>query len=123
MNALSQAQRAYAAAAAPTRTPRGMEYQAVARITRKLQDAADKGPSGFTALVEALHQNRKLWLIFAQDVSGKGNALPEELKARIFYLAEFTRNHTSKVLARTADVQPLLDVNKAILCGLRGGAA
>lgn len=59
MNAISQAQSAYSAAAAPTRTPRGIEYEAVARITKNLKAAADKGRDGFVDLAHALHENRQ----------------------------------------------------------------
>ena len=120
MNAISQAQRAYSAAAAPTRTPRGIEYEAVARITKNLKTAADKGRDGFVELAHALHENRQLWDIFAIDVADPANSLPNELKARLFYLAEFTRHHTSKVLAREDDVSPLIDINTSIMAGLRG---
>lgn len=120
MNAISQAQRAYSAAAAPTRTPRGIEYEAVARITKNLRTAAEKERDGFPDLARALHENRQLWDIFAIDVADPANPLPRELKARLFYLAEFTRHHTSKVLARADDVSPLLDINASIMAGLRG---
>ncbi len=123
MNAQSQAQRAYSAASAPTRTLRGTEYEAVARITHRLRSAQARGADGFEALVHALHDNKKLWSIFAVDVADAGNPLPSELKARLFYLAEFTHHHTSKVLARQASVAPLLEINTAILRGLRTGAA
>jgi flagellar protein FlaF len=73
-------------------------------------------------LAEALYDNRKLWGIFATDVADPGNPLPKDLKARLFYLAEFTNHHTSKVLAREASVEPLIDINTAILRGLRSGA-
>jgi len=121
VNALSQAQRAYSDASTPTRTDKRVEYEAVARITHRLRTAAQQGPGGFAALVEALHDNRKLWNIFAVDVADTANPLPKELRARLFYLAEFTIQHTSKVLAQKATVTPLLEINTAILRGLRGG--
>ncbi len=120
MNALSQARRAYSAASAPTRTPKNIEYEAVARVTARLQEAARKGPTGFPALAEAVHDNIRLWTLFAADVAGNGNGLPKELRARLFYLAEFTRAHSSKVLSQQASVTPLLEVNTAVLRGLRG---
>lgn len=121
MNAIAQAQRAYSNVSAPTRTPRRTEYEAVARITKKLQMAGAAGDSGFPALVEALHENKKLWNIFAMDVADSGNPLPADLRARVFYLAEFTHHHSRLVLARQASVEPLIEVNTAILRGLRGG--
>lgn len=123
MNAHYQAHQAYAAMAAPTRTPRSAEYEAVARATQKLQAAQSLGAKGFPALVEAIHLNRKLWRIFAIDVADKGNKLPEDLKARILYLADFTHQQSSKVLSRRAPVSALIDVNLSILRGLRGKGA
>lgn len=123
MNALSQARQAYSASLSPSRTPRGTEYEAVARITHRLRSASQMGADGFVALAEALHDNNRMWRLFATDVADPENALPGELRARLFYLAEFTRHHTSKVLARQESVDPLLEVNAAILAGLRNGAA
>jgi flagellar protein FlaF len=94
----------------------------LAGITHRLQDAAKNGRDGFIDLVEALNDNRRLWTIFASDVADDGNELPEDLRARILYLAEFTFQHTRKVLARRAGVSPLLEINTAILRGLRNGA-
>ena len=122
MNAQSLAQRAYSSVSTPVRTNRGTEYEAIVRITQRLQKAAAKGKDDFPALAAALNDNRKLWSIFASDVADPGNRLPAELKARIFYLAEFTIKHTSAVLARRATIAPLVDINTAILRGLRGEA-
>lgn len=121
MNVILQAQRAYSAARGTTRTPRRIEYEALARMSSQLRGAADSGPAGFGALAEAVHDNRKLWSVFALHAASSGNPLPEGLKANILYLAEFTRQHSSKVLARRAGVDPLLDVNAAVMRGLRDG--
>jgi flagellar protein FlaF len=120
VNALSQACNAYSAATAPTRTHKNIEYEAVARITAKLHEAAQKGRAGFPALAAALHDNNRLWNVFAVDVADEGNSLPSDLRARLFYLAEFTRDHSRKVLSNEASVTPLLEINTAILRGLRG---
>lgn len=120
MNAHSQARRAYSAAAAPTRTHKGLEYEVVARITHRIRSAAGS-PSAFPALAEALHDNSRLWTIFAAEVADRANPLPAELKARLFYLAEFTLHHTGRVLAGEATADPLMEINTAIMRGLRGG--
>ena len=121
MNATMKAQRAYSTAAAPTRTSKDIEYDAMARITHKIRSSAQKGSVGFNSLVEALHDNRKLWDIFAAEVSDASNPLPPDLKARLFYLAEFTRHHTTKVLANQDSVDALVEVNTSVLRGMRGG--
>ena len=113
------AQRAYQSNATPIRTPRGTEYEAFARITHRLAGAARQGRSGFAKLAEAIHENRRLWVTLASAVADAENALPTDLRARLFYLAEFTESHSRKVLRGTAPVAPLIEVNTAIMRGLR----
>lgn len=119
MNAQTMAKTAYATNRAPIRTPRGTEYEAFARVTRQIKATAELGQPGFARLVEALHTNRQLWTMLAADVAEQGNGLPQELRARIFYLAEFTAQHTRKVLAHEEDVIVLLEINMAVMRGLR----
>lgn len=122
MNAIHRAQRAYSAANPSTRTSKSIEYEVMARITSRMRAAAERQNDGFGALVEALHENKRLWMAFVVDIAEPSNPLPPDLKARIFYLAEFTHHHSSQVLNRTATVEPLLDINTAVLAGLRNGA-
>ena len=117
------AQAAYGLPTAPVRTERGTEYAAFLRITRRLKSAAEKGAPGFPDLVRALHDNRQLWTIIATDVADAGNGLPADLRARLIYLAEFTFAHSARVLARTADVAPLIEVNASVMRGLVGEGA
>ena len=119
MNALNMARTAYASAAAPVRTPQSTEYAAFAKITGRLRDAAALGRPGFNDLVTALNENRKLWLLLASDVADSENKLPALLKAQIIYLFEFTTQHSAKILNGTASVDALVDVNTAIMRGLR----
>ena len=118
MNAILQAKTAYGSTATPIRTDRGTEYALFTRITRNLHAAARKGRAGFPELVSALHENRTMWTTLAVDVAGSENQLPADLRARLFYLAEFTEAHTRKVLSGEAAVRPLLEVNMAVMRGL-----
>ncbi|MCR8724382.1 flagellar biosynthesis regulator FlaF [Frigidibacter sp. SLM-1] len=113
----------YSAAAQPIRTPRSIEYEAFARITARLRAGVTAGRGGFAALAEALHDNRRLWTLLASDVAEPDNGLSAELRARIFYLAEFTSQHTSKILAGKASAEPLIEINAAIMGGLRSERA
>ena len=122
MNAHAQALHAYGQAAAPIRTFRGTEYEIVARITHRLRAAARTGRRNFPELAAALSENRRLWTALAADVASAGNGLPETLRARLFYLAQFTESHSREVLKGRAKVAPLLEINLAVLRGLRGGA-
>ncbi len=120
MNATHLAQKAYAASAAPIRTHRGTEYAAFSRITHKMHSAAGRGKAGFRELVEALHDNRRMWTVLAADVAASGNGLPDQVRAQILYLTEFTHLHTGKVLAKKASVAPLIEINAAVMRGLSG---
>jgi flagellar protein FlaF len=104
---------------------RQTEYRAFAEATRRLCSAmaSAKTASSFSTLAEALHDNFRLWTVLASDVVSADNQLPAQLRARIFYLAEFTRVHSARVLAGDATAQALIDVNMAIMKGLRAGVA
>ena len=122
MNALNMAKTAYATTQSPIRTPRSTEYEAFARITHRLKDASTKGRAGFARLAEAIHSNRRLWTLLAGDVADNGNGLPRELRAQIFYLAEFTNHHSTLVLNGEGDVDVLVEINTSIMRGLRSQA-
>jgi flagellar biosynthesis activator protein FlaF len=119
MNTASLARSAYGGARSAVRTPRQDEYAAFVHVTRRLVEASSGAARDFPALAAALHDNRRLWTALASDVATPGNALPQKLRAGIFHLAEFTRAHTRKVLAGDADAAALIDVNMAMMRGLR----
>lgn len=121
MNAQTLAQRAYGQSSQSTRTPRSTEYDLIARVTYGMRKAAQGGRVAFPDLVKALSDNQRLWTTLATDVAGNGNALPQDLRARIFYLAEFVQQHTAKVLTEDAGIKPLVEINAAILRGLAQG--
>ena len=123
MNGLSVAERGYLGTMETTRSTRRTEYEVVAQITRRLREAARHKKTKFPEFVEALDLNRKLWKAFAKDVANPGNSLPEDMRARIVYLAEFSDAHTSKVLRDGASILPLLEINVAIMRGLKPGGA
>ena len=122
MNAPNLAKTAYAASQTPIRTPRGTEYEAFARITHRLKTSSIESRRFFAHLAQAIHENRQLWTMLAADVSDSENGLPAALRSQIFYLAEFTNHHSHKVLNREAGVEPLIEINTAIMRGLRAQA-
>ncbi|MFC7702619.1 flagellar biosynthesis regulator FlaF [Plastorhodobacter daqingensis] len=119
MNALQMATSAYSGRKAPVRTNRGTEYEVFARVTQKMRAALAEGTLGFPKLAAALHDNRQLWTLLAADVADPENALPQRLRAQIFYLAEFTGLHSAKVLAGKASAEALVEINTAVMRGLR----
>jgi len=119
VNTTLQARAAYGAETGAVQTPRATEYRAFARITHRLRSAiAIDGD--MPALAAAIHDNRRLWTILAADVADPANPLPQTLRARLVYLAEFTRVHSGKVLREGASPDPLIEINIAVMRGLSG---
>ena len=54
------------------------------------------------------------------DVAQPENALPNDLRARIFWLAEFIEAETRKLLRGAGDPAVLIEINAATMQGLRG---
>lgn len=120
MNAQHLARSAYGRPETPCRTPRQMEYDLFARITRQMREAASGPAPRHADLVRAVHDNMRLWRALAADVAQPGNGLPDALRARLRYLGEFTAQHSRKVLKDAAEIGVLIDINTAIMRGLRG---
>jgi len=115
-NALKQ--NGYIDATRSTGTPRDIEYRLFSRVTGRLNRASQDG-AAFPDLVQALNDNLTLWRTIALDVADDGNDLPDQLRAQLFYIYEFTSAHTPKVLRREADASVLIDINTSIMRGLR----
>ena len=123
MNVIEQAQQAYAPNQVAVRTDRSVEAQLISRITGRLQSAGQTSKSDFPKLMTALHENKRLWTTLAANVADLDNELPKELRAQLFYLAEFTEQHSRLVARGQADVSALVDINMAIMRGLNGQKA
>lgn len=110
----------YAQREAPTRSLRSVEYDLLAQVTQRLRSAWTNRATDFPALVRAVTDNTQLWSTLASDVALPGNGLPAALRARLFYLYEFTAHHSRAVLDDKASVEVLADINMAVMRGLRG---
>jgi len=114
VNAFQLAKSAYSPIATPLRSSQSNEYDAFTIVIRRLSNARTA-----VEIAKAIFDNRSLWTLLATDVIDSGNQLPRALRAQIFYLSEFTEFHSRKVLAGTATVDALIDINSAIMAGLR----
>jgi len=110
----------YAQREAPTRSLRSVEYDLLAQVTQRLRSAWASRATDFPALVRAVADNTQLWSTLASDVALPGNGLPAALRARLFYLYEFSVHHGRSVLEGKASVEVLADINMAVMRGLRG---
>jgi flagellar protein FlaF len=68
--------------------------------------------------MKALDWNRRLWSQLAIDCAHEANALPPQLRASILSLSLWVARHSSAVMRREEDFQPLIDVNRMIMQGL-----
>lgn len=115
----SAARAAYTRPEAPGRSPRALEYELLARATKALSTARADGASHAQVLA-ALNENQRLWSTLAADVAEPENGLPQQLRAQLFYLYEFTTLHSRAVRDKKASVEVLIDINTAVMRGLRG---
>ena len=124
MNAYALSRDAYAATNTFVRSPRSTERDAFLRVTDALEKGHATRDIRFPQYATALHDNQRLWTALGADVADPENGLPQELRARVFYLSDFTRNHTRKALRGEADAAPLIEINRAMIAGLatRGDA-
>jgi flagellar biosynthesis activator protein FlaF len=119
MDVAAQAVNGYRAVQLQTQSTRSIEARLFAEITAALVRGRRAGKPGFRELATALHRNRALWDALLADISHDANALPTPLKAQLIRLGHFVREFTGRVLKGEAEVDALIDVNNAILEGLR----
>lgn len=121
MSAAAHAHSTYAHPARPLKTPRDIEYDLMAGITGRLKAALPHAKGRLSpSLAAALHDNSRMWATFATDLAHPENAFAEDLRGSLFSLAEFTLQHTARVLGCDATADVLVDINMAIMRGLRG---
>jgi flagellar protein FlaF len=120
MSISARAAQGYRAVQLQTESPRGTEAKLFAEVTAELVRAERAGRPGFQDLAAALHRNRLLWDALLADLAQEVNGLPVVLKAQLIELGHFVRHHSGRVLKGEEAVRPLIDINQAILAGLRG---
>lgn len=108
---------AYQKVQSATETPRDIEYRLFAQVTAALVRVKDRGIKDGT-FVDALDWNRRMWSTFSDDCSEQGNQLPKDLRARIISIGLWVSRYTSDVIRTDADIDALIDVNRAIMEGL-----
>jgi flagellar protein FlaF len=86
-------------------------------------EAAKCDPKDIAGRIDALDWNRKVWTVLGADCSHPENGLPVELRASIISLSIWVSKHTSSVIRREEEIEPLIDVNRLLMQGLSGGAA
>ena len=115
--------KAYQQAATRAETPRETEYRLFAQVTLALMDAAKCEPTDVRGRIDALDWNRRMWTVLGDDCANPDNRLPAPLRASIISLSIWVSKHTSAVIRRQEEIEPLIEVNRMIMQGLTGGGA
>ena len=113
---------AYGTANAAIGTPRTIEYGVFSRVTGQIKRAMGEDRP-FSELAAALYDNHRLWTALTADLASEANALPAELRGQLISLAKFSIEHGAKVLRREAEPGVLVEINTAVMRGLRGTGA
>lgn len=114
---------AYQQAAQRTESPRSVEYRLFGQVTRALMEAAEADPSDFATRIDALDWNRRVWSALATSCSDPDNALPLPVRAQIISLSLWVSRHSSAVMRREEEIEPLIEINRIVMQGLGGGGA
>ena len=117
--------KAYGEVKQRTAGEKDIEYALFRQITDALQAVSDADDVLPTVWADAIHRNQQLWTTLAIDLLNPGNALPEEMKRSLLYLAEFVRQTSLKILAGGGDISDLIEINNSIMQGMaaRTGSA
>jgi flagellar protein FlaF len=120
MSSSTFATRGYKSLSEHTRSPKDLEYDVILGVTRELSQSSEKSTSDFPAFARILNKNERLWIEIGTQVADPHNLLEPNLRARLFYLAEFVGHQTSLVLKGKAGIESLVETNVAVLRGLKG---
>ena len=112
--------RAYQQAATRTENPRETEYRLFGQVTRALMEAAQAPVDDIQTRINALDWNRRVWSALATDCALPENTLPDQLRASIISQSLWVGRHSSAVLRKEEDFEPLIDINRTIMQGLAG---
>ena len=112
---------AYQKAAQRAENPREAEYRLFGQVTRALMEAAQADPDDYVKRMDALDWNRRLWSALATDCSDPSNTLPKPVRAQIISISLWVNTHTSAVMRKEEDFEPLIEINRIVMQGLSGG--
>jgi flagellar protein FlaF len=110
--------KAYQQASTWAENPRQMEYRLFAEVTLALIEAAKTDPTDIPARIDVLDWNRRVWTALSDDCCDPGNRLPKQLRASIISLSIWVTRHTSAVIRRQEQIEPLIEINRTIMQGL-----
>jgi flagellar protein FlaF len=75
------------------------------------------------ARINALYNNQQLWSVLVKDVALSSNQLPDPLKQQITELGVWAMRYSTQAIANKWPVEPLVEVNRNMIEGLRAQLA
>ncbi len=97
---------------------RAREHDAVGRAVALLERAQEAGLRS-EETEQALIYTRRLWSIFLEDLSSKGNDLPEDLRAQLISIGLWIMKEIERLRAgATESFADLIEINAIIRDGL-----
>jgi flagellar protein FlaF len=119
----SLAFKAYGEVKQRTAGEKEIEFALFRQITDALTQASEAEDVQPADWADAVHRNQQLWTTIAVDLLHPGNALPDEMKRSLLYLAEFVRQTSMKIMAGEGEIADLIEINQSIMNGLGGAAS
>jgi len=120
MDQKQNALRGYGQVKRQTASDKHIELQLFSSVTGRLRAQAQKNLNRLDGeMAEAILANAKLWNVLFCDLVGPENKLAADLKNNLISLAEFTQSHTQRVLRGQAGIDILIEINSAVIEGLR----
>jgi flagellar protein FlaF len=109
---------AYQKAQRQAESPRETEYRLFGQVTHALIEADKDSRADLRKLIDALDWNRRMWSMLAVDCSSSANQLPANIRAQIISLSIWVSRFSSEVAKSRKSLEPLIEVNRAIMQGL-----
>ncbi len=104
-----------------TEDTKSTEYRLFGQVTGALIDVQRTAKTG-GPLVEAIDWNKRLWRTLAADCMDERNRLPQDVRAKIVSLSLWIAKYSREVTREGAPLDPLIEVNRSIMQGLKGAA-
>ena len=120
MSKAQSAARAYSAHSVQTKSLRDQEYEVILEVTRQMKRLHSQKTPQFEEVIVALNKNERLWNTIGAQVADDANELPQALRAGLLYMSRFVAVQTGKVLREKSDFASLVEMNIAVLRGLKG---
>ncbi len=99
-------------------SPRDIEIRALRYVNGLLSGAQDA-----LARATALNKTAQLWYILLNDLASDGNALPDDLKAKLISLGLWAQREVAARLQDDQSLAPLIALHRDLIAGLEGQVA